>query len=151
MCSVALMNFSLARALVGDSFHLSLRCRSALSPTEVSDTSKTLIGSRSDSFKEDAPSVAFRAGCHFPPMLTALILICSATVTPEIRDCTRDNAAAVMRVPIRFRSPGTCFMYGRAYLAEAKLGWKLGTDDRVKVICARTETVADSIPALAAE
>ena len=84
-------------------------------------------------------------------MLTALILICSPTVAPEIRDCHRNNAAAVMRMPIRFRSAGTCFMYGRAYLDGAKLGWRLGSDDRVKVICARTETVADSIPALAAE
>src|SRR5262245_60866975 len=117
---------SLASALVGDSCHLSLRCRSALSPTPVSDTSKILIGSRSDSFKEDDPSVSFRAGATFPTMLTALILICSATLTPEIRDCTRDNAAAVMRVPLSFRSPATCFMYGRAYLAEAKLGWRLG-------------------------
>ena len=31
-------------------------------------------------------------------MLTALILICSAAVTPDLRDCTRDNATAVMRV-----------------------------------------------------
>ncbi len=40
-------------------------------------------------------------------MLTALVLICST-----------DNAAAVMRMPVRFRSPATCFMYGRAYLTE---------------------------------
>jgi hypothetical protein len=84
-------------------------------------------------------------------MLTALILICSATATPDVRDCTRDNAAAVMRVPVRFRSSATCFAYGRAYFAETTFGRRLGSDDRVKVICARTETVADSIPVLAAE
>jgi hypothetical protein len=84
-------------------------------------------------------------------MLTALVLICSTTATPDIRDCTRDNATAVMRVPVRFRNPTTCFMYGRAYLTEGAIGWPLGGDDRVKVICARTETVDDSIATLPAE
>jgi hypothetical protein len=84
-------------------------------------------------------------------MLTALVLICSMTATPDIRDCTRDNATAVMRVPAWFRSPATCFMYGRAYLTEGEIGRPLGGDDRVKVICAPTETVDDSIPALPAE
>jgi hypothetical protein len=84
-------------------------------------------------------------------MLTALVLICSAAATPDIRDCTRDNAAAVMRVPVTFRSSATCFTYARAYFAETTFGRGLGGDDRVKVICARTETVGDSIPALPAE
>jgi hypothetical protein len=84
-------------------------------------------------------------------MLTALVLICSLTATPDIRDCTRDNAAAVMRAPVRFRSPATCFTYGRAYLTEGAIGRPLSGDDRVKVICARTETVGESIPALRAE
>jgi hypothetical protein len=84
-------------------------------------------------------------------MLTALVLICSTTATPDIRDCTRENAEAVMRVPVRFRSSATCFMYGRAYLDETTIGRGRGTGDRLKVICARTETVADSIPALRAE
>jgi hypothetical protein len=84
-------------------------------------------------------------------MLTALVLICSTMATPDIRDCTRDNATAVMRVPVRFRSPATCFMYGRAYLTEGAIGRPLGGDDRVKVICAPTETVGESIPALRAE
>jgi hypothetical protein len=84
-------------------------------------------------------------------MLTALVLICSTAAIPDIRDCTRDNAAAVMRVPVRFRSSATCFMYGRAYLDESAIGRGLGSDDRIKVICARTETVGESIPALRAE
>jgi hypothetical protein len=95
-----------------------------------------------------------RADSHYtwhPTMLTALVLICSTAATPDIRDCTRDNAAAVMRVPVRFRSPATCFMYGRAYLDESAIGRGLGSDDRIKVICARTETVGESIPALRAE
>jgi hypothetical protein len=81
-------------------------------------------------------------------------LIASSRLTiwsPDIRDCTRDNAAAVMRVPVRFRSPATCFTYGRAYLDESAIGRGLGSDDRIKVICARTETVGESIPALRAE
>jgi len=84
-------------------------------------------------------------------MLTALVLICSTVATPDIRNCTRDNAVAVMRMPVRFRSPVSCFMYGRAYLTEGAIGRPLGDDDRVKVICAPTETVGDSIPALPAE
>jgi hypothetical protein len=85
-------------------------------------------------------------------MLTALVLICSAAATPDIRDCTRNNAAAVMRMPVKFRSPATCFMYGRAYLTETTIGGRgLAGGDQVKVICAPTETVGDSIPALPAE
>ena len=85
-------------------------------------------------------------------MLTALVLICSTAATPDIRDCTRDNAAAVMRVPVRFRSSPICFMYGRAYLTETIIGGRgLGSGDRVKVVCARSETVGDSIPTLPAE
>ena len=85
-------------------------------------------------------------------MLTALVLICSTAAIPDIRDCNRDNAAAVMRVPVRFRSSATCFMYGRAYLDESSIGGRgLGSDVRIKVICARTETVGESIPALRAE
>ena len=80
-------------------------------------------------------------------MLTALILICSAAVTPDVRDCTRDNAMAVMRMPAKFGSPVTCFMHGQAYLAETSIGQALGNDDQVKVVCAPTETIDASIPA----
>ena len=78
-------------------------------------------------------------------MLTALVLICSVAVTPDLRDCTRDNAAAVMRVPAEFGNPATCFMHGQAYLAETSIGQELGDNDRVKVVCARSETVDASI------
>ena len=78
-------------------------------------------------------------------MLTALVLICSVAVTPDLRDCTRDNAAAVMRVPAEFGNPATCFMHGQAYLAETLIGQELGDNDRVKVVCARSETVDASI------
>jgi hypothetical protein len=78
-------------------------------------------------------------------MLSALVLICSVAVTPDLRDCTRENAAAVMRVPAEFRNPVTCFMHGQAYLAETSIGQELTDHDRVKVVCARTETVDASI------
>ncbi len=74
-------------------------------------------------------------------MLTALILICSAAITPDVQDCTRDNATAVMRVHAESGNPATCFMRGQAYLAETSIGQELGDNDRVKVVCARTETV----------
>ncbi len=74
-------------------------------------------------------------------MLTALILICSPSGTPNVQDCTRDNATAVMRVPANFRDPVTCFMHGQSYLAETSIGQELNAGDVVRVICARTETV----------
>jgi len=39
-------------------------------------------------------------------MLPALVLICSAAVTPDFRDST-----VVMRVPAEFGNPATCFMH----------------------------------------
>jgi hypothetical protein len=74
-------------------------------------------------------------------MLTALVLICSVALTPDPRDCSRANATAVMRVPAEFANPATCFMHGQAYLAETSIGQELTADDRVKVVCTRSETV----------
>src|SRR6267143_2090309 len=45
-------------------------------------------------------------------MLTALVLICSVAVTPNVRDCTRASATAVMRLPAKFGNPAACFLYG---------------------------------------
>jgi hypothetical protein len=78
-------------------------------------------------------------------MLTALVLICSVAATPDLRDCTRDNAMAVMRVPQEFANPFACLMHGQAYLAQTSIGEELGDTDRVKVVCARSETVDASI------
>ena len=69
-------------------------------------------------------------------MLSALVLICSMAVTPDIQDCSSDNATAVMRVPSDFGSPITCFMHGQAYLAETSIGQEITADERVKVVCA---------------
>jgi hypothetical protein len=80
-----------------------------------------------------------------PTMLTALVLICSVATTPNVRDCSRANATAVMRVPAEFASPITCLMHGQAYLAQTSIGEELTAADRVKVVCARSETVDASI------
>ena len=78
-------------------------------------------------------------------MLTALILICSTAVTPDLQDCTRNGASTVMRVPAEFGSPITCLMHAQAYLAETSIGQDLSSNDRVKIICVRTETAAASM------
>jgi hypothetical protein len=77
-------------------------------------------------------------------MLTALVLVCSVAVTPDLRDCTSDNARTVMRVPAEFATPAICFMQGQAYLAETSIGQTLDAGDRVKIICKRSETIAAS-------
>jgi hypothetical protein len=56
-----------------------------------------------------------------------------------------------MRVPAEFGNPATCFMNGQAYLAETSIGQTLNSNDLVKVVCARTETIDASIPELTAE
>ena len=83
-------------------------------------------------------------------MLTALVLICSVALTPDLRDCSRNNATAVMRVPAEFGNPATCFMHGQAYLAETSIGQELTPGDHVKVVCARSETVDASVRRLTA-
>jgi hypothetical protein len=50
-----------------------------------------------------------------------------------------------MRVPAEFASPITCLMHGQAYLAQTSIGEELTAADRVKVVCARSETVDASI------
>ena len=76
-------------------------------------------------------------------MLTALILVCSLAVTPDLRACNQDNAVHVLRLPEETGNPATCFMHGQAYLADTELGRQLGDDDRVKVICTPSNRVAD--------
>ena len=81
-------------------------------------------------------------------MLTALVLICSLAVTPDLRDCSRGNAVTVMRVPAEFGNPAGCFMHGQAYLAETSIGQELGENERIKIVCARSEQMGASIPQL---
>ena len=84
-------------------------------------------------------------------MITALVLVCSAAVIPDVRDCTRYNATAVVRVPAEFGHPAACFMQAQAYLAGSSIGRELGDNDRVKIVCAPSETVDTSISRLTVE
>jgi hypothetical protein len=82
-------------------------------------------------------------------MLTAMILICSLTNTPNIEDCSRTNAVDVMWVPEIFSNPMTCFMHGQAYLAGTALGRDLGADERVKVVCTQRQAALPTGTAVA--
>ncbi|MCZ7657277.1 MAG: hypothetical protein M5U07_05200 [Xanthobacteraceae bacterium] len=69
--------------------------------------------------------------------MTAIVLVCSLAVTPELRDCSRDNARVVLQVPEEFMVPAQCMMRGQAFLAETSIGQELGREERVKVMCVR--------------
>jgi hypothetical protein len=95
--------------------------------------------------EERVTTIARSARVMEPPMLAALVLICSVAITPDLRDCTRANATAVMRVPADFGNPATCFLHGQAYLAQTSIGQELGEDERVKVVCSRSDLIDASI------
>jgi hypothetical protein len=73
-------------------------------------------------------------------VLTALILICSTAITPDLSACDRAHAVDVMQLPIESANPVTCLMHGQAYLAETSLGQDLRDNERVKVVCVRSQT-----------
>jgi hypothetical protein len=75
-------------------------------------------------------------------MLTAVVLICSVAVTPNLQDCGLSNARTVIRAPTEFANPVACLMQGQAVLAGTSLGQELADDDRVKILCVRTATLA---------
>ena len=75
-------------------------------------------------------------------MLTALVLICSVAASPDLQDCTPNNATTVMRLPGEFGNPAACFMRGQAYLAGSSIGRELDASERVKITCFRTEMIA---------
>ena len=77
-------------------------------------------------------------------MLTALVLICSAAVAADSQDCTRSNANTVLRVPSEFGNPATCFMHAQAYLAGSSIGRELDANERVRIICVRSEMLPAS-------
>ena len=78
-------------------------------------------------------------------MLTALVLICSVSVTPDLRDCTRENALDVMRTPVEHANPATCFLHGQAFLAATSIARDLGETDRIKIVCARSTNASARI------
>ena len=84
-------------------------------------------------------------------VLTALILICSITATPALRDCDARNARVAMRTPEAYASPVTCALHGQAYLAETAIGRHLNTEDWVKVVCMRQDEVDDTTATLPIE
>ena len=71
-------------------------------------------------------------------MLTALVLVCSLALTPDLRECKRDNAVQVLQVPEEFALPAVCAMRGQAFLAQTTVGQELANNERVKVMCIRT-------------
>ncbi len=77
-------------------------------------------------------------------MLTALVLVCSLAVTPDLRNCDRDNAVDVVQVPDQFGNPAMCFINGQAYLAQTTMGRGLAENERVKVVC--TQAAAEPLP-----
>jgi len=71
-------------------------------------------------------------------MLTALILVCSLAITPELRNCDRNNALQVLQVPEQFGNPVMCMMRGQAYLAGTSIGQEMHDTEQVKVLCIRS-------------
>jgi hypothetical protein len=78
-------------------------------------------------------------------MLTALVLVCSLAVTPDLRECNRNNAVHVVQVPEEFAMPAMCAMRGQAFLAETSIGQELANNERVKVMCIRHITVGRQV------
>ena len=78
-------------------------------------------------------------------MLTALVLVCSLTQTPDLRACDRSNAVHVLQVPEEFAMPAMCAMRGQAFLAETSIGQELANDERVKIVCIRHITVGRQV------
>src|ERR1700730_8659370 len=95
-------------------------------------------------FGENAPTTRSQENI----VLTALILVCSLAVTPDLTACTQSNAVHTMHVPEQFGNPVTCFMHGEAFLAGTSIGQDLAEDERVKVVCVRTKRTASVAPAL---
>ena len=77
-------------------------------------------------------------------MLTAIVLICSVAVTPNLRACDQTNARVVMHVPELYPDTVACAKAGQIYAAGNSVGEALGPNDRLKVVCAPTRT---SVPA----
>jgi hypothetical protein len=78
-------------------------------------------------------------------MFTALILVCSLSVTPELRDCNRDNASQVMQVPEQFATPMMCGMQGQAFLGGTTIGRNMTEDERVKLLCIRSPALSKNV------
>ncbi len=74
-----------------------------------------------------------------------MFLICSVSVTPDLRDCTRENAIDVMRTPVETANPATCFLHGQAFVAQTSIAQDLRGTDRIKIVCARSASTSAKI------
>jgi len=68
-------------------------------------------------------------------LFTTLVLICSLAITPDLRECNRNNAVHVVQVPEQYAMPGACFLHGQAYVAGTSIGQQLAENESVKVLC----------------
>jgi hypothetical protein len=73
-------------------------------------------------------------------MLTALVLVCSLAMVPDLAACDRDSAVEMMQVPATFADPVTCLLHAQAYLAATSIGRDLAENEAVKVICVRSRS-----------
>src|SRR5260370_17307565 len=78
-------------------------------------------------------------------MLTALILVCSLAITPELRNCDRNNALQVLQVPEQFGNPVMCMMRGQAYLAGTSIGQETKETEQAKVLSIRSANLLGKV------
>ena len=68
-------------------------------------------------------------------MLTSIVLICSLSLTPNLRDCTQETAVQALRVPEQTQLPGMCLKIGLEYFTQTEFSHHLAVDERIKVVC----------------
>lgn len=78
-------------------------------------------------------------------MFTTLVLICSLAITPDLRECNRNNAVHVVQVPDQYAMPAACFMHAQAYVAGASIGQQLAENESVKVLCIKGATPSKNV------
>ena len=77
-------------------------------------------------------------------MLTAIVLVCSIAVTPNLQACDQTNARIVMRAPEVFNHTVACAKAGQTYLAGTAMGQALAPTDRIKVVCAQVKAAENT-------
>jgi hypothetical protein len=73
------------------------------------------------------------------PIVTALILVCSATVA--MRDCNVDTAIDVVQGP-EVNSIVGCGLSSQAMIAQTSMASGLGKDQYLKIVCVQRKPVA---------
>ena len=87
-----------------------------------------------------APQIAKKEACGADgPNPDLLGCGCTRSWGVHPQQCDSGDARAD-----RFGNPSTCFMHAQTYLAQTSFQQDLGPNDRVKIICVRSETVAVS-------